>query len=107
MPETTAPKMILSPTDAAERIGVPVPELVAIIRRHRYGFTELKPGGRPGDPGRKRWGLTHAQVDAIVTGQARAVREEPKPEATAAARPRPAGESLARFARTTRKAGRK
>jgi hypothetical protein len=63
--------VVLAPAEAAFRLGLSVASLVAIIRRHRYRFTELSAGGKPGDRGRNRWGLTEAQLDAIVRGQER------------------------------------
>ena len=73
MTATLAPPApaVISPSDAARRLGLPVPGLVALIRTYRYTFTELSPGGRPGDRGRNRWGLTEAQFQAIVRGQER------------------------------------
>lgn len=82
MSKTTVPPVLLSPTDAAARIGVTVAELVAWVRRHRYEFTARAVGGKPGDRGRNRWGLTEAQLTAVLRGQARRF-EEPKPETTA------------------------
>lgn len=73
------PPKILAPGVAAEQLGLTVPNLVALIRRHRYPFTELALGGRPGDRGRNRWGLTEEQIETIVRGQQR-VFAEPKPE---------------------------
>ncbi|WP_422928640.1 hypothetical protein [Singulisphaera sp. PoT] len=67
----TAANPILYPKQAAERMGLALRDLVAIIRRHRYEFTEIKPGGKPGDRGPRRWGLTESQIAAIQSGQAR------------------------------------
>ncbi len=63
--------LILQPGEAAARLGLTRADLVAIIRRRQYGFTEIKPGGKPGDRGPNRWGLTEAQIAAIVRGQAK------------------------------------
>jgi hypothetical protein len=60
---------VLRPAEAAARLGLTVPGLVALLRRYRYKFTELSPGGRPGDRGRNRWGLTEGQLQAILRGQ--------------------------------------
>lgn len=80
-PEPT--RRILPPAEGAARLGIPVPELVAMIRRHRYKFTALKSDGKPGDRGRNRWGLTEEQFSAILRGQARQFREpEPAEAAT-------------------------
>lgn len=49
----------------------PPAALIRLIRHHRYAFTELRPGGHPGDRGHSRWGLTEPQLAAIVAGQAR------------------------------------
>lgn|GEM_PF-4260765 len=78
MSDETQTQAIVYPTQAATRLGITVPDLVAMIRRNRYRFTEVKPGGKPGDRGRNRWGLTEAQLDAIVRGQERKW-VEPKP----------------------------
>lgn len=77
---------ILEPGTAAARLGVSVPTLVAILRKHRYHFTELAIGGKPGDRGRFRWGLTETQLQTIIRGQERGF-VEPKPTAEAAAPP--------------------
>lgn len=71
---------VVSPGYAAERLGIPVSGLVAIIRRHKYFFTELAPGGKPGDRGRNRWGLTGDQLAAILRGQERGFREPEPPK---------------------------
>lgn len=62
---------ILAPSEAAARLTLPVPGLVRLIRQYRYKFTELVPGGKPGDRGHHRWGLTEKQIDAIERGQER------------------------------------
>jgi hypothetical protein len=69
--------VILTPGEAADRLGTTVPNLVALIRRGKYRFTELRPGGKPGDKGHHRWGLSLAQVEAIVRGQERGLAELP------------------------------
>jgi hypothetical protein len=61
-------RAILTPGEAAARLGMDVPDLVAVIRRNRHAYTELKPGGKPGDRGRNRWGLTPRQFEAILRG---------------------------------------
>ena len=76
------PPAILRPCEAADRLGLTVPGLVALLRHYRYKFTELAAGGRPGDRGRNRWGLTEAQITAILRGQERGFRE-PEPKAPA------------------------
>src|SRR5690348_3699806 len=67
--------MVLSPGEAAARLNMTVPNLVALIRKYRYRFTEIAVGGRPGDRGRNRWGLTEEQLEAITRGQERVFRE--------------------------------
>lgn len=62
---------ILSPGEVAKRMGITTADLVAMIRRHRYDFTEIKAGGKPGDRGKRRWGLTESQAAAISRGQRR------------------------------------
>lgn len=80
---TKAPPLVHGPSVAAERLAVSVPGLVAIIRKYRYEFTELAPGGKPGDRGRRRWGLSEAQLSRILDGQARQFAPEPASEPTA------------------------
>ena len=63
---------IYTPGQAAEALSISVPALVAILRRYCYPFTELAAGGRPGDRGRGRWGLSEDQLRAVLEGQARA-----------------------------------
>lgn len=74
-----SPVYVLEPAEAAARLSVSVPTLVAIIRRHRYKFTELAAGGKPGDRGRRRWGLTEHQLQTLIRGQERGF-VEPEPE---------------------------
>jgi len=62
---------IVHPALAAARLGITTAGLVVLIRTYRYQFTELRPGGKPGDKGRNRWGLTEAQFDKILDGQRR------------------------------------
>lgn len=94
-PDTTR-TLVLQPGDAAARLGIGVPQLVRLIRHYRYAYTELVPGGRPGDVGRGKWGLTEPQLEAIVRGQARAFAAPPgraalAPTATRALKPPPGG----------------
>lgn len=79
MPEPLAP-LIYGPGQAADALGLPVPTLVAILRRCRYPFTELSAGGKPGDRGRGRWGLSRDQLRTVIEGQARGWAE-PTPSA--------------------------
>lgn len=65
--------LVLAPSAAAARLGVSVASLVTLVRHYGYAFTELALGGRPGDRGRGRWGMTAAQIVSVVRGQARAV----------------------------------
>ena len=84
----TKPHAIHQPGEAAAILGVPLSSLVAMIRRHRYAFTEIAPGGAPGQRGRNRWGMTDSQIQAILKGQARAIKDpEPEPNATAPRQP--------------------
>jgi hypothetical protein len=95
-------KLVLTPGEAAERLGIGVPQLVDIIRRGRYAFIELRPGGKPGDRGRGRWGLTHKQLDAILRGMERRLPDLSPPEAAGRAAPSPEspdGKSRLRAAR--------
>ena len=63
--------LIHTPGQAALALGISPRALVVILRKHRYPFTELAPGGRPGDRGRGRWGLSRTQLRAVLEGQAR------------------------------------
>lgn len=82
----TATTDIIEPGAAAARLCISTKMLVAIIRRHRYKFTELAAGGKPGDRGRRRWGLTEAQLTAIIRGQERGFVEPSPEEVSTAAR---------------------
>jgi hypothetical protein len=75
-------KLIYWPGEAAELLGMTTGQLTALIRRRRYAFTEMALGGKPGDPGRNRWGLTWDQIQAIVKGQSK-VLPDAIPAATA------------------------
>lgn len=81
--KTTSKPDVISRSEAAARLGLRTPGLVALIRKYRYGFTELAPGGKPGDRGRNRWGLTEAQLQAIIRGQSRQFTQ-PDPESSRA-----------------------
>jgi hypothetical protein len=73
-----------------------------MIREHRYPFTELVAGGKPGDRGRRRWGLTEAQLSAIVEGQARRfplVKTEAEPPVRPVRRLPPGGKSRLKLRR--------
>jgi hypothetical protein len=86
-PQQATP-LVHGPSEAADRMGLTVAGLVALIRARRYPFTELRPGGRPGDRGRNRWGLTDAQIVAILRGQER-VPPDPSPPPAGPARVSP------------------
>jgi len=75
---------VLSPGESAERMNTSPKKLAALIRRYQYEFTELVPGGKPGDRGRNRWGLTEAQLATIIQKQARGYEPVPEPAATTA-----------------------
>ena len=62
---------VLTPGECAASLGVPVPVLVEILREYRSPWTELRPGGRPGDRGRGRWGMTPGQLRDLIAGQER------------------------------------
>lgn len=70
--------LVMSPSQAAARMGIPVSSLVAIMRRRGSAFTRLATNGQPGDRGRNRWGLTEAQLRKIVDGEQ---AKTPNPEA--------------------------
>jgi hypothetical protein len=75
--------VVLSPSEAASRMGTNAHGLGVLIRKYRYEFTEIAPGGKPGDRGRNRWGVTEAQLATIIAKQARGYQppDEPKPGA--------------------------
>ena len=70
---------VLKPSEAAALLGLPVRTLSLLIREKGYPFTSLAPNGRPGLRGVSSWGLTAAQLAAIVEGQQE--RFTPRPEA--------------------------
>jgi hypothetical protein len=74
---------VMSPAEAREATGLSIAEIVATIRTHRLAFVARRPGGRPGDRGRNRWGLTPIQAAAVVA--ARTMREERPEDSTPAA----------------------
>lgn len=63
---------VYSPKEAAELSGVPVEVLSREILKHRYGYVAIKEGATPdrrrGVNHTGRWGLTLAQIAAIVEG---------------------------------------
>jgi hypothetical protein len=71
-------RLMYWPGEVAAQLGMTTCQLTAIIRRRRYAFTEVAPGGKPGDTGRNRWGLTVAQVEAIIRGQSK-IPPDPSP----------------------------
>jgi hypothetical protein len=73
MSATSEECIILTPPQSAAMLGVSVHILVELLRLGGYPFTDLSPGGKskPWGRGRKTWGLTRAQLDAVVAGQAR------------------------------------
>lgn len=74
---------VYSGAEVAAMLGVSSETLLGWMRLGRYPFTQLKPGGKPGDRGPNRWGMTRAQVDAMVRGQARQLPEPVVAEAEA------------------------
>lgn len=99
--QASAP-LVYSPSEAATMLGLTVPGLVALIRKHRYPFWEKQPGGRPGDRGRDRWGLTEEHIRVILRGQER-IPPDPTPPSQAPARASgtsPDGKSRLRRGRT-------
>ena len=88
---------VVSPGIAARRLGIPTGDLTAIIRRGGYRWTEIKPGGKPGDRGPNRWGLTEAQLQAIIRGQERGFVTPQGPEEAKAHDQSPGGVSRVRM----------
>lgn len=82
---------VLSPGESAERMNTSPRKLATLIRRYQYEFTELVPGGKPGDRGRNRWGLTEAQLATIIEKQARGYQPPAEPAVTVT--PGPTSES--------------
>jgi hypothetical protein len=75
-PATTAAEgsallQVLTPSAVATVLGVSTTALARLVREGGYPYTALARGGRPGDRGRGRWGLTIAQLGVIVAGPAR------------------------------------
>ena len=68
---------IRTPAAAADALGITSSQLITLLRFHRYPFTEIAIGGRPGDRGRGRWGLTLDQIRAIARGQSRQFADQP------------------------------
>jgi hypothetical protein len=69
-----------TPSFAAARLGISTRTLVDLLKAGGYAFTDLSPSmdRRSWGRGRKAWGLTRSQLDAIIDGQA---RRFPKPSA--------------------------
>jgi hypothetical protein len=66
--------IVHSPEEAARRLGgIAVPTLIAIIKDGGYSFTNLSPGSKPWGRGKRRWGLTDSQIDAVIAGQSRQI----------------------------------
>lgn len=76
---------VMSPSECEEVSGLSVETLSLLIRARGYLFTSRRPGGQPGDRGRGRWGLTPAQLAAIVAGEQRRFRPDPEDAAKSSA----------------------
>jgi hypothetical protein len=63
------PLRVFSPGAVAERLGISPAALVSLMRNHHYEFVQLRDGGRPGDRGLGRWGMTAAQVRKLQRHQ--------------------------------------
>jgi hypothetical protein len=73
---TTPTTEVHTPEEAARRLGISVGMIIELLKARGYPFTEfspdLKPWGKGGRGGRK-WGLTDAQIETIIAGQARSM----------------------------------
>lgn len=69
MPALDDDARVMTPAQAAERLQCSTHVLTRIVMTQGYAYTSL--GGRPGDRGRNRWGLTPPQFRAILAGQAK------------------------------------
>ncbi len=78
---TNDTRAVHTPSEVAGWLGITTARLVELLREKRYPFTELRPGGKPGDRGRCRWGLTLAQYEEILRGQSRQMDPRPEPPA--------------------------
>lgn len=70
---------IYTPDEAAALLRISVRTLVELLRVGDYDFADFAPAASKTQPwgrGRKVWGLTQDQLDAIVVGQ---TRRFPKP----------------------------
>jgi len=66
------PTVVFTPEQAAEQLaGISVSTLIKLITAGGYSYTELSPGAKLWGRGRKLWGLTDQQIQAIVDGQCR------------------------------------
>jgi hypothetical protein len=67
-----------SPDDAASHLRISVPTLISVLKVGGYSFTSLSAGEKPWGRGRRSWGLTAAQLQAVMDGQ---TRQLPRPDA--------------------------
>ena len=100
-------RLAYTPSEAAQALGITTRALTGIIKRNGFAFTEIAPGGRPGDRSFNRWILTVAQLDTILRAQARQFAPEPvaEPSAEAYAAMSPDGISRLRRSRKPRRQG--
>jgi hypothetical protein len=60
------------PEEAARRLGgISASTLVKLLREGGYAFVSLSPGAKPWGRGRKLWGMTDEQINAVIAGQSR------------------------------------
>lgn len=62
---------VLPPDEVAELLGVTRVKLIRLLKATGGDFTELTPGAEPWGRGRQDWGMTQAQVKALLTKLAR------------------------------------
>jgi hypothetical protein len=68
----TAAITVHPPQEAARRLGgISVSTLVKLLRDGGYSFVSLSPGAKPWGRGRKLWGMTDEQINALIAGQNR------------------------------------
>jgi len=87
---------VMTPRQAAARLNITVPRLVVLMRKRKALFTELAPGGQPGDRGRNRWGLTERQFQKLVAASELQMPDLETPQPTGFSAFSPDGRSRAR-----------
>lgn len=84
---------LLTPAEAAARLGISPRRLVEILKAGGYNFVDLTAGqgAKPWGRGRKSWGMTPAQVGAVIDGLTRSFPKPDEPAPAGAPKAAPAG----------------